>query len=64
MPDQDWKKFERCALQLDALHDELQIAEANRNRGLAQTIEWRIRSAESLRDRLLCRVSHALPPAA
>ena len=64
MPEQAWKSFERCALKLDELYHQLQLAEAAENHALAQTIGWRIKSAESRRDRLLCRVSHARSVAA
>ncbi|HEX3536960.1 MAG TPA: hypothetical protein VHU15_09350 [Stellaceae bacterium] len=59
MPDHDWQQFERCALKLDELYHQQRLAEAAENHPLAQTIGWRIKSAESRRDRLLCRVSHA-----
>jgi len=64
MPEQDWEKFERCAVKLDDLHYELRAAEANRNFDLAKTIGCRIKDAESTRDRLLCRIGHSFSAAA
>lgn len=64
MTKHDWEKFEQSALQIDSLHHELQAAEARGNFALARTIGSQIKAAESMRDRLLCRIGHSLSVAA
>jgi hypothetical protein len=64
MPNRDWETFQRCALTLVELHDELQLAVSCHDHEFAKTIACRIKDAESIRDRLLCRLSRSPSPAA
>ena len=64
MPNHDWEEFQQYALKIDDLHHELQAAEATCNSELARSIGRRIKDAEIVRDRLLCRIGHTLSAAA
>jgi len=53
-----WEEFERLALRVQDLQDQMSAAKATSDFGLARTLAERIKAAETARDRLLCRIAH------
>jgi hypothetical protein len=60
MTDTVREQFERCALKIEDLHQELKAAVEAGNFGLARTIAAPIKEAETIRDNLLCCLGAAL----
>jgi len=64
MTDREWDRFGYFNAEIDRLQHDLNVAEIERNYGLARIISDRIRAAELARDQLLSRLGSTLSAAA
>lgn len=62
MTDSVREQFERYALKIEDLHQELKTAVEVGNFGLARTLAATIKEAETIRDNLLCCLGASLAP--